>query len=777
MMSRIKRAVAFVLVLVLAMTVFQTAAFALPEMPAVKQNTCVSPESKTLSYVVDVAEIKAYLTKEFAECKADIDISKFRIPYAYDYMYALNRLMSYGMPESFHFGSAVFWGNGAIFTRISVKYRNFADTKEKFAAAKAEFNEAADKLLSGVRNEPSLSQAEKALLLHDRLAVLNEYDTCEDRGETPAQSSYSAYGALVKRKSVCQGYALAYMYLLEQAGIDSYYCNSYFLGHAWNIVYIDGEAYHVDVTWDDPVPNISGYVSHDYFLRSSSGIAKEWQTAWVVDFDSTPKSTKYDEYYWRSSKAEFQLVDKKLYYFDNTKRTLNTVKDGKPTVLLENIGDFNTRLSNDGNSVLISAQKSIFKFDIVKNKKSVYYVPLIPLMVSYQIVGFEYSPETVTCHIRTDAGMYKTVKFADGTKSVKPGAFSETDNLLSVELPKSVENIGEDAFCGFKKSEDNNITVAPTVYGYSGSAAEKYANENDLKFISLGKKETHAHAYTVKMTVAPTCVSLGENLFTCECGDKYTEEIPVIAHRIVTDAAVKATCTKDGRTEGKHCSVCGEVTVAQKAVKATGHRYGTATASASFTSDGKTVTKCTVCQAVKSSVTIPKVKTVTLSKTEFVYNGKTQRPSVTVKDSKGKILKNGTDYTVKYSGGKYVGQHTVTVTLKGKYKGTKTLTYKIVPKGTGISKLTAGKKQFTAKWKKQTAQTTGYELQYSTSSSLKNAKTVTVVKNSVSLSAVKKLKSGKRYYVRIRTYKTVKVNGKNVKFYSSWSSVKNVKTK
>ena len=71
----------------------------------------------------------------------------------------------------------------------------------------------------------------------------------------------------------------------------------------------------------------------------------------------------------------------------------------------------------------------------------------------------------------------------------------------------------------------------------------------------------------------------------------------------------------------------------------------------------------------------------------------------------------------------------------------------------------------------------GYQVQYSTDKKFKkNTKTVTIKKNKTS-TTVKKLKANKKYYVRVRTYKNVKVNGKTKKVYSSWSKVKSVKTK
>ena len=91
----------------------------------------------------------------------------------------------------------------------------------------------------------------------------------------------------------------------------------------------------------------------------------------------------------------------------------------------------------------------------------------------------------------------------------------------------------------------------------------------------------------------------------------------------------------------------------------------------------------------------------------------------------------------------------------------------------------AQKKAFTAKWKKQTAQVTGYEIQYSTSSKFpsKSTSTKMVEKNKTVSLNVTKLKAKKKYYVRIRTYKNAKVNGKTTRFCSVWSKTKRVTTK
>lgn len=155
------------------------------------------------------------------------------------------------------------------------------------------------------------------------------------------------------------------------------------------------------------------------------------------------------------------------------------------------------------------------------------------------------------------------------------------------------------------------------------------------------------------------------------------------------------------------------------------------------------------------------------------YTGKKLTQAIVLKD--GNItLKEGIDYTVKYQSNKKIGTATVTITGIGNYTGTITRTFKITPKGTKLTKLTAGKKQFKVTWKKQRTETSGYEIQYSTDKNFKSGnKKVKIKKNKTTSNTVKKLKAKKKYYVRIRTYKVV--NGK--KYYSGWSKVLKVKTK
>lgn len=229
-----------------------------------------------------------------------------------------------------------------------------------------------------------------------------------------------------------------------------------------------------------------------------------------------------------------------------------------------------------------------------------------------------------------------------------------------------------------------------------------------------------------------------------------------------------ATCT-----EAKKCKVCG-ITEGLP----TEHSYGTykTTTQAEFGKDGVQTAKCETCTA-KIIKPIAAPNTIKLSAASYTYNGKAKKPTVkAVYDSNGNTI-SSSSYTVSYvSGRKNVGKYKVTVTFKNTnadYEGSSSTTFTINPKGTSISKLSKAKKSFTVKWKKQATQTTGYQIRYSTSSKMTSAKSTTVSKNKTTSKTIKKLKSKKKYYVQIRTYKTVK----GVKYYSSWSKTKSVKTK
>lgn len=171
--------------------------------------------------------------------------------------------------------------------------------------------------------------------------------------------------------------------------------------------------------------------------------------------------------------------------------------------------------------------------------------------------------------------------------------------------------------------------------------------------------------------------------------------------------------------------------------------------------------------------------TLELSKSTFSFTGKLQRPTVSVNDGDGNVI-DSVYYSIDFSGDcKSVGSHTVIVTMTGDYTGTLKQSFSIIPVATSIKSLKAATKAITVKWNKKTTQVSGYQIQYSTSSKFTTSttKTVTIKKNSTVSKKISSLKAKKKYYIRVRTFKSVKEGDKSVRYYSNWSAKKNIKTK
>ena len=333
--------------------------------------------------------------------------------------------------------------------------------------------------------------------------------------------------------------------------------------------------------------------------------------------------------------------------------------------------------------------------------------------------------------------------FADATGSV------EITDKTSVKIPA----LGHTAGTEWKSDDTNHWHECSRCHDKKDEAAHDYGSDNVCDTCGYYKTVPHTHNLTLVAAKAATCTDGGkEAYYKCEGCGKFYED--VLGTKEITDLASWGNIAKIAHT------------TKQTVTKATP------------TANGKIVNYCSVCKKTLSTTVIPKASSIKLKATSLTYNGKVRTPKVIVKDRTGKTLVKNTDYTVSYAKGrKYVGKYAVKITFKGKYSGTKTLYFTIKPKATSISSLKAGSKKFTVKWKKQATQTTGYQVQYSASSKFSKAKTVTVGKNTTVSKKISKLSGKKKYYVRVRTYKTVKINGKSIRIYSGWSKAKTVTTK
>lgn len=176
--------------------------------------------------------------------------------------------------------------------------------------------------------KPEMSEPEIALALHDFLVSEVDYDYENYAAEDIPWYSYNALGVYREGKVVCNGYAIAYGTLLEKAGIPSYVVSSESMNHAWNMLYVDDNWYHADVTWDDPVftngstylsrPNNDnadeGFITHKYFLKSDAQMLTLSHKGWGIQHTEGIDTPTADVTGYPS--ACYQNVDGSMNYID-----------------------------------------------------------------------------------------------------------------------------------------------------------------------------------------------------------------------------------------------------------------------------------------------------------------------------------------------------------------------------------------------------------------------------------------------------------------------------
>ena len=352
-------------------------------------------------------------------------------------------------------------------------------------------------------------------------------------------------------------------------------------------------------------------------------------------------------------------------------------------------------------------------------------------------------------------------------------------NKLSYFKGDKVDSTGIKVTANYTKDSREVAAGAYTITGFDTNSAGqrtatvKYGGKENTFYYEV--LEGHEHNFTEWKTIESPCQSDYRERVCQSCGFKETEGLIEDRHSWVNSVVKAATCTQMGITS-VHCENCG-IEKEQTEIPLTGHKYAATVNKATVSRNGSIVTACSVCRKEKSRTVISYPKTVALSGVSYTYSGNVITPSVTVKDSAGKTVAPS-NYMVYYPGGrKEIGQYAVNIVFKGNYSGSVQKTFSIGPKGTKLSKLSKGKKKMTVKWKKQKSQISGYEVQYSLKKDFgSSTKTKAVSKKKTSVK-ISKLKSKKKYYVRIRTYKTVKFNGRSVKVYSGWSKAKSVKVK
>lgn len=183
-------------------------------------------------------------------------------------------------------------GGSSVIIEINFNYKfTQQEVRTMIAAVEEKSLEIIQKVI-----KPGMTDLQKERALHDYIVLNTSYDYANYQSNTIPRESYTAYGVLIQEVGVCQGYASAMQKLLTMAGIEARMVTGTGISkngpepHGWNKVKIDGQWYHLDATWDDPVPDIPGTVSHKYFNLTNDQIIKDhsWQDSQQSLFKKVP---------------------------------------------------------------------------------------------------------------------------------------------------------------------------------------------------------------------------------------------------------------------------------------------------------------------------------------------------------------------------------------------------------------------------------------------------------------------------------------------------------
>ncbi len=214
----------------------------------------------------------------------------------------------------------------------------------------ATFNSKTNEILSGLQSD--MTDLDKALYIHDEIVDCTTYS---DIG----YASYKACGPLVYGKAVCEGYSRAYIYLLNKAGIKTDRAVSDNMNHTWVYVCLDGNYYHVDLTWDDTRASgssLNGAFDHKYFLRTDGEIKSlnHYGFYAVSDKNLTSTDTTYSNSFIHSVAGRLYFYNGYWYYADGS-----SIKCAQ---LTDSAG--NTVVTADGNIQIVSVKDGIISYKV-----------------------------------------------------------------------------------------------------------------------------------------------------------------------------------------------------------------------------------------------------------------------------------------------------------------------------------------------------------------------------------------------------------------------------
>ena len=521
-------------------------------------------------------------------------------------------------------GGYTYWTSGSSITKIAFTY--LTNAKEEQQELDAALQEVKSKI-----DTSGMSDEEIVLAYHEYLTSTVAY-AYEDyfNGTIAANHGYDMYGALVKHSCVCQGYAETMFYLLREAGLSCAIASSENINHAWNIVKIRGNWYHIDATWDDPVWDMPGRSYHDYFLvsfdtmnkntlinhtkdRTDMVVSAQWGDTYTTAVDTTYESGKfwngiekaifYKDGYWYSisegsSKTSFNI--NKYQYSTNINKVLysGTAKWTTPS------GGYYPGVYSSiylrGDNLYFTTPDSLNKIDITST--NVTPTELINIRTQYN--------SSTGNNLYAFGEQYgKLVYFITDSPNIKKTKDSSNSSKYNKEYAEYTFEM-----CISHKWDAGVVTKEPT---YTSTGTKKYTCTNcgETKIETIAKLVCTSHVWdSGKVVIAPTYKTEGIKKYTCKnCGTTKTETIAkLVCTKHAWDAGV-VTKQPTYKTEGtkkytcKNCGTTKTETIAKLVCTTHAWDNGTVTKKATYTATGVRKYTCKTCGAAKQ-VTIARLK-------------------------------------------------------------------------------------------------------------------------------------------------------------------------
>lgn len=229
-------------------------------------------------------------------CRETLFVSDYYIPKS-----EFGKLWSYithWFGELFHIKACYYDESNGLITRIYPIY-TVSSTSEYFSA-KEKLYKKIDEIIG--KMEPTFTDMEKVLFVHDYLVANFEYDT--------DYNIYDALHFLTTGKGVCEAYTLTFESIMDRLEIPVSYVLSSNLMHIWNMVQVGGKWYQLDITHDDPVTDRLGAVEHTHFLVSDGKMKEikgvtESDCDWAYGTSAACTDTSYEDRFWTEVSSPF----------------------------------------------------------------------------------------------------------------------------------------------------------------------------------------------------------------------------------------------------------------------------------------------------------------------------------------------------------------------------------------------------------------------------------------------------------------------------------------